>query len=125
MSKVVVAECVAGVVKVGGFPVDATILTAGTGSSSGIAVLQNDELYYIASNTTDLDTTLAKVIDALTKIGEGLTQIGTSLTSIAAVTGPVWTPPPTIAADVVTILSKVTAVTADVVALTSLKGMLK
>lgn len=112
MSKVIEATCQANVVTVDGQPVDATILSKGLGSSSGIAVLDKDSVTYVTSNATDLETTIDNLNQSLTKLITIVTAIG------AGMTGPTTTPPPTLAAD----LAEITAIVAT---LTTLKGQLK
>lgn len=90
MSKVLSASCSGGVVTVAGAIVQATILSEGIGNSEGVVILDKDKAFYIATNATDLKTTLQKISDALAKIGETLTAIG------AGMTGPTTTPPPTL-----------------------------
>jgi len=112
MSKILQATCISGVVSYEGFPVEAEILSEGVGESEGVLILQGDKAFYIASNATDLKTTLEKLTNALTKVTETLTAIG------AGMTGPTTAPPPTLAANVVTINLAVTE-------LTTLMGALK
>jgi len=112
MSKTLNANCAAGVVTFDGSPVEAEILSEGVGESEGALILDKDKAFYIASNATDLKTTLEKISDALTQIGTTLTSIG------AGMTGPTTTPPPTLATDVLQINLIVTE-------LTALKGALK
>lgn len=112
MSKTLNASCAAGVVTLNGAPVEAEILSEGVGESEGALILDKEKAFYIASNATDLKTTLEKISDALTKVGETLTAIG------AGMTGPTTTPPPTLAANVV----EINLIVAE---LTTLKGALK
>jgi hypothetical protein len=112
VSKTLNASCAAGVVTVEGKPIEAEILSEGVGSSEGAIILDKEKAFYIASNATDLKTTLEKISDALTKVGETLTAIG------AGMTGPTTAPPPTLAANV-------TEINLIVVELTTLKDALK
>ncbi len=113
MTKAVAATCLNGVVKIGTLEVpEAVILSAGVGSSSGICFFDKDKIYYVTSVSSDLETTLAKVIDALTQLASTLTSIGAGMTGITTA------PPPTLATDVAA-LNTIKA------ALTTLKGQLK
>lgn len=112
MSKAINATCSGGIVSVGGKPVEAEILSEGVGDSEGVLILDKEKAYYVASNATDLKTTLEKISDAITKIGETLTAIGAGMTGITTA------PPPTLAASVAEI-------NLIVVELTTLKDALK
>lgn len=113
MSKALEATCEGGVVTCEGVPVpDVTVLSEGVGESEGLLVLEGLKKTYLASNATDLKTTIEKLVSAVDKIGLTLTAIG------AGMTGPTTAPPPTLAADV----AELTAITVE---LTTLKGALK
>jgi len=112
VSKTINATCSAGVVSVEGKPVEAEILSEGIGESEGALILDKGKSFYIASNATDLKTTLEKISDALTKIGETLTAIGSGMTGITTA------PPPTLPV-------KVGEINAIVAELTTLKDALK
>ncbi len=113
MSRMLEAACIGGVVTVGALPVvGVTILSEGIGPSTGVLIMQGDELYYVAKTSPDLESTLTSVISALTEIATTLTAIG------AGMTGPTTAPPPTLAVSVASITSKV-------VELTALKELLK
>lgn len=94
MSKILKASCKTGAVKWEGSTVEAEILSDGTGESEGILILEKDKAFYIPSSAKDIETTLDKLIGALTKITETLTAIG------GGMTGPTTAPPPTLPADV-------------------------
>ncbi len=127
MSKVLSATCLAGVVKVGLLPVpEAIILSEGLGASTGVAVIDEDEVTYIAKTTPDLNSTLDQLIDSLDKIASTLNTIATSLTSIGAgMTGPTTAPPPTLAANVASIVTNAIAITAAQTQLEALQEVLK
>lgn len=127
MSNVRAATIQSGAVKVGSLPVaDAVILSQGLGDSSGVLVIQGGVSYYIAKTSPDLDSTIQKSMDALEDLASVLNTIATTLTSIGAgMTGPTTAPPPTLAVDVASIVSKATEITATRTALNTLKGALK
>ena len=113
MTKSLAATCENGVVKVAGKTVSgAVILSEGVGASTGVAYFDKDQIFYVASNASDLKTTIEKLIDVLTQVGSTLTSIG------AGMTGPTTAPPPTLATDVAA-LNTIKA------ALNTLKGQLK
>lgn len=112
MAKVLQATCENGQVTCQGQEIDATILSEGVGSSSGIVVIDEYNVYYVATTSPDLETTLTKTISAIQKIATTLTAIG------AGMTGPTTAPPPTLAADVTEINGYATD-------LETLKGELK
>lgn len=113
MTKAITATCENGTVKVGNLTIEgAIILTAGVGSSEGLLFIDRDQMYYVATNTTDLETTIEKIIDTITKIGTILTSIG------AGMTGPTTAPPLTLATDIV----ELNGIASE---LTELKGALK
>ena len=82
LSSIVAGNCVAGVVKIGAFPVPgATVLSNGVGASSGVVALDGPDATYIASNATDiaaLISSLGDVIDKIITIVTGLDGISTS-----------------------------------------------
>jgi hypothetical protein len=127
VSKVLAATCVAGIVKVGALVVPAAeVLSEGVASSSGIVILDEDKAYYVAENSPDLKSTIEKVIDSLEDLASVLNTIATTLTSIGAgMTGPTTAPPPTLAVNVATIISKAAEITASRAELLALKGALK
>lgn len=94
MSKVLVASCENEKVTVEGKEVEATILSQGKASSTGIVVMDGDKVYYIALMGADLITTLEKTSAALEKIASTLTDIGSGMT------GPSTAPPPTLGTSV-------------------------
>lgn len=81
--------------------VGAIILSEGKQASSGVAVMDGDQVWYLTSSATDLKTTIEKLSDGLTKIGLLFTAIG------AGMTGPTTSPPPTLVSDVAAINSLV------------------
>lgn len=114
MSKILSATCsAAGKVTAGGVEVvGAIVLSEGKQASSGLAVMDGENVWYLTSSATDIKTTIEKLTDSLTKIANMITSIG------AGMTGPTTAPPPTLAADVVALNLVITE-------LTTLKGSLK
>lgn len=92
--------------------IGAIVLSEGKQASSGMAVMDGDQVWYITSSASDIKTTLEKMADVITKIANSLTSIG------AGMTGPTTAPPPTLATDVA-------AINAVVTELNQLKGALK
>jgi len=89
MSKLLPAQCQAGIVRSGGVIVPgATILSKGTGSSSGAVILEGETATYMTSNATDLEQTLTKVNELIGKLVEALNAISGSMA------GPATAPPP-------------------------------
>lgn len=128
MSKVLPASCENGQVKVGDVIIqDAIILGAGVAPSSGFVVLEGTEPpYYIVAGVTDLKTTLTKLSAILDDLTAALTKVATTFTSIGAgMTGPTTSPPPTLPADVLNIVSKVTSLTSIKAEIDQLKGNLQ
>lgn len=127
MAKALSATCSGGVVKVGNLTIPGvTVLSEGVGESSGLLIIEVDEPTYIALTTPDLKSTIEKAMDALEDVASVLNKIATTFTSIGAgMTGPTTAPPGTLAADVATIVSKATEITATRTALGTLKGALK
>lgn len=114
MSKILSATCSAdGKVTADGVEVvGAIILSEGKQASSGMAVMDGEQVWYLTSSATDIKTTIEKAADAITKIANLFTAMG------AGMTGPTTAPPPTLATDVVAIQQVVTE-------LNQLKGALK
>lgn len=126
MSRAFQATCVGGIVKVGGLVVpNTTILGDGIGASFGIMIMQGEETTYIPKTSPDLEETLDSLITSIDDISSALQTIATSITAIAAVTGPTWTPPPTLATDVAQIATKVAALAVTKAELEVLKGELR
>lgn len=76
MLKALDASCVAGVVTVSGVPVSgAVILSEGAGSSTGVAYIDADKVYYVAKTTPDVATVIQKIIALLTELTTALTAI--------------------------------------------------
>ena len=78
MSKVLPATCEDGVVTVEGKPVTATILSEGVAASTGISVIEEDTVTYLAKTTPDLKTTLERLSEALESIASALDAIDTA-----------------------------------------------
>ncbi len=127
MSKAIPATCTAGLVTAQGVPVPAAeILSQGVGSSSGVLVLDEDEAFYIAKVTPDLDAALEQVIAALTQAVTALNNVATTFTAtFATMTGPTTAAPPTGPTGVANISTAATAITAAKTQLQTLKGMLR
>lgn len=100
MSKVLPASCVNNKVTVEGKEVEATILSQGKASSTGIVIIEDDKVTYIALNTTDLATTIEKACEMIQDISLILTSIGSGMT------GPTTAPPPTLPVDVANLQAK-------------------
>lgn len=123
MSKVLDATCAAGVV-IAGFPplpvAGVTILSQGIGPSVGYLILDGTSAYYVAKTAPDLDTTLGAVLDALAEVRAAIQAIATGpITAAGGSAGPTW---PALATELGT---RVTALTAAELQLTTLKGALK
>lgn len=104
MSKILDATCSAlGVVTSEGVPVtDCEVLSEGKAASTGLMFMEGDKARYLPSSATDIKDAIEQITLALTEIANTLTAIG------GGMTGPTTAPPPTLAASVVTINSKVT-----------------
>ena len=106
MPRILNAECVNNKVTVEGVEIEgAQILTQGKAESTGILIVDQERIYYVATNTTDIALLLQKVADAMTKVTETLTAIGTGMT------GPTTAPPGTLPTNVALINSIVTELT--------------
>ncbi len=93
MSKFVSATCEGGVVTADGVSVaSVTILGEGVGPSSGVLVIDEDQLTYIPKTSPDLDGTLEKVIDALQAASDGLGSASSGLTALAPIADPIAGP---------------------------------
>lgn len=127
MSEIIPATCEASIVTADSKPVPtAEILSHGIGESEGILVMRGDKQYYLTSNADDIKTVIEKLISTIQNLNDALNKIGTTLTSIGAgMTGATTAPPPTLAADVAVITSKVTALGAVSTQLDTLKESLK
>lgn len=114
MIKALKATCVAGIVTADSLPVSgATVLSEGLGSSSGLALIQDGDVYYLTKTSPDLKS-------ALDQISTALSQIASALAALDAkpVGGVGSAPAPAVAANVA-------AVSAAQSAIAALKGMLK
>ena len=116
-----------GKVFVNGVEVEAAlIVSAGKQASSGILLIDQELALYFPSNATDIAETIDNAIKIIDDAADAITKIGTVFTSVAAgMTGPTTAPPPTIAADVAELNSKVTSLNQTKADLTELKGKLK
>lgn len=76
MVKILEAECSAGVVTAEGAPLaGATILSDGVTSSEGIAILDGEQISYIAKTSDDLKAMIEKTAEIVSKIVTMLTAI--------------------------------------------------
>ena len=106
MARIIAATCANGQVTVAGVAIEAEILTAGVASSSGVVILQDDNVWYVATNTLDLSDVIEKTAELVNLCATLFTAIG------AGMTGPTTAPPGTLAADVLNIQTKATALDA-------------
>ncbi len=83
MSKTLPATCAAGIVTALGVPIDADILSEGVGSSEGVVILDDEDATYIPKTSGDLDTTLDKLINALTQVKVALDETKSGLQTLA------------------------------------------
>lgn len=127
MSKILAATCEAGVVKVGDLSVpSAVVQSSGVASSDGVLLMEGDTAFYLSKTSEDLMTSIEKTSMALEDLASALNTIATTFTSIGAgMTGASTTPPPTLAVDVASIISKATELTALKTELNTLKGNLR
>lgn len=95
MSKIKPASCVSNVVKIGSFPVDATVLSQGVAPSSGLALIEEDNVTYITSNASDIHDVIAQVTNLIQLVSDTLTAIGSGMT------GPTTAPPATLPTSIV------------------------
>jgi hypothetical protein len=102
---------VGGVVTVEGKPVQATILSNGVASSTGIVTIEDDKVTYIPYTTQDLEYTIEQLIAITQQLVLTLTAIG------AAMTGPTTAPPPSLPADLISLTAKATLLTTKKAAL--------
>lgn len=125
MSKVLPATCVAGVVTADEIVLPgAEILGDGVGQSDGIAILDEDESFYVPNSTPDLATTLQNVSDALGQVVTALTHVTNSLTLLdthgfLANPGPSPSPPLCVT-EILAVTTAATAITAAQTALDTL-----
>lgn len=76
MSKIIPASASGGIVTADGVPVPAaTILSKGTGQSSGILVIDGEKAWYIPTTVSDLEATLTQVISALGQVKTALDKV--------------------------------------------------
>lgn len=120
MSKLIEADCVAGVVTADGVPVpSADILSEGVGSSDGVLFLDEDLAFYIPKGSPDLKTALTKLIALVSQLTTALTAIDSKVmvTTCPAGSGTAG-PTPMAAASI----AQITSIQAE---LSALKEMLK
>lgn len=83
MSKVLPASCVGNVVSFQGFPVaGVTVQGAGVASSEGVLIIDEENSFYLANTSPDLNTTLEKLIAVLGKVKTGLTKTASGLNKV-------------------------------------------
>jgi hypothetical protein len=105
---------------------EAQVLSEGKQASSGVLLIEQDKARYLPSSATDIKTTIDNLVTTIGDVNDALTKIASILTAIGAgMTGATTAPPPTLAADVLVITSKVTALNTIKSDLTTLKGALK
>ncbi len=75
MSKHFEASCESGVVTIDGFVVEATILSQGTASSTGLVFIDGGSLFYIASNALDIVSLIETMNDIITKVSTVLSGL--------------------------------------------------
>jgi hypothetical protein len=77
LSKVLDATCSGGVVLVDGLPVEATILSEGVSQSSGVALIEERKVIYVAKTSGDLKDLIDMLSTCLTNIASVLTSLDT------------------------------------------------
>jgi len=93
-AKIFAASCEDGKVMIEGFEIEATILSEGVGSSTGIVILEGSTAFYISKSSTDLKGTLESTIAAFESSSDALTTVANTLTAIGTgMTGPTTAPP--------------------------------
>ncbi len=75
MAKYFEATCSASVVSIDGFIVDATILSQGTHSSTGIVIIDGATAVYIASSALDVKTLIESINSLVTKVTTALSGL--------------------------------------------------
>ncbi len=78
MSKILDASCSDGTVTIEGQTVPATVLSQGTTESSGVALIEEKKVTYIASNASDI----SDIVDAMGDIIDKISQIVTTLDGV-------------------------------------------
>lgn len=84
MSKVLAAQCVAGMVTAGVPPLPlptATILCQGVGPSTGFVILDEGDAYYVALTTPDVASVLTSLSSTMEQVTTALTQAATAITN--------------------------------------------
>lgn len=92
MSKILDAQCQAGVVSIEGFAqTDVTILSKGVGPSTGKALVEGDQVTYVTSSATDIEALITnvkalldQVIIVLTSLDSVTVSPGSAAASITA-----------------------------------------
>lgn len=101
MSKILSAVFEEGFLKIDGKTIAPyTILSAGVKASEGVAVLEENQVFYICSNAEDIKdliTNLGNVIDAIQNVLTGLDAVSVSPGSTAALIALVGTAKTTLA----------------------------
>ncbi len=126
MSKMLPASCVAGVVTVDGLPIPgAVILSQGVGPSTGVVVIDESTVTYVAMSSPDLKTALEKVITALEKTVTALNNAASGLGLVDGKPQGTLTPVLVAASNITAIGTNSALITAAKVELETLKGMLR
>lgn len=80
MAKILEASCSAvGVVTCMGVVIDnAVVLSLGTKASTGVLIIDEDDVFYVTSNATDIKSTIESVAGLVTQIIAILTALNTA-----------------------------------------------
>lgn len=92
MSRALDATCESGAVKIQGKVVTATILSQGTKSSDGLAILEADKVTYVTSNASDIKDLISQLTSLIQLVSDTFSSIGTGMTGVTTA------PPPTLPA---------------------------
>lgn len=83
-AKVLSASRTGGVTKIQNTPISGeTVLSEGMASSEGVAVIDEDKIYYIPKTSPDLKTTITKLVSVLSQLKTALDETVTALTETA------------------------------------------
>lgn len=83
MSKILSATCENGIVKIEGKTVTATVLSQGKKASSGLGVIEKNQVTYLPSNASDIKDLIASLETIIGKIGD----IATNLDAVTTTPG--------------------------------------
>ncbi len=95
MSQILNASCIANVVTVEGKPVHANILSEGVKASTGLALIESDNVNYVTSNASDIKDLISSLTTLIQLVSDTFTAIGTGMT------GPTTAPPASLPASIV------------------------